>query len=65
MRTNCMILTRSVGASILICSGVIERTLISIACKLRVTFLFGDDAFGKIVPFDLRASAADVEVMSW
>lgn len=42
MRTNCMILARSVGASILICSGVIERTLMSMAYKESVTFLPGD-----------------------
>ena len=62
MRTNCMMLARSDGASMLICSGVIERTLINIACKPRVSSSFGD-AIGSIVPFDLQASSADVEVM--
>lgn len=40
MRTNCMMLARSAGASMLICSGVIERTLINIAYELRIIFLF-------------------------
>ena len=64
MRTNCMILARSAGANILSCSGVIERTLISIACKLRVISWFGY-AMGRIAPFDLRASSADVVATSW
>ena len=64
MRTSCMILARSPGASKLICSGVIERTLINIACNLRVTCLFRG-VIGRIIPFDLRASSADVEVMPW
>ena len=47
MHTNCMMLARSAGASMLICSGVIERTLINMACKTYITFLF-NDAIGKV-----------------
>jgi len=62
MRTNCMILARSVGASILICSGVIERTLINIACKAYVTLLFSE-VIESVVPVDLQASSGDAGVM--
>ena len=64
MRTNWMILARSDGANILICSGVIERTLINIACKTHVTFL-SMDTTERGVPFDLQAGSGDVGVMPW
>lgn len=64
MRTNCMILARSDGASILICSGVIERTFINIAYKARVISL-SRDVIERAVPFDPRASSGDVGVMPW
>ena len=59
-----MILARSDGASILICSGVIERTFISIAYEARVIFS-SRNAMERVVPFDLRASSGDVGVMPW
>ena len=46
----------------LICSGVIERTLTNIACKTRVICLFSD-AVERIIPFDLQASSGDVGAM--
>ena len=55
-------LARSAGASMLICSGVIERTLINMACKTYITFLF-NDAIGKVIPFDLQASFGNVGVI--
>lgn len=64
MRTNCMILARSDGASILICSGVIERTFISIAYEAHITFL-SRNAIKIVVPFDLQASSGDVGVVPW
>lgn len=57
-------LDRSDGASILICSGVIERTLINIAYELRY-FLFVGRFNERILPFGPRASSADVGVMPW
>jgi len=59
-----MILARFDGASILICSGVIERTLINIAYKAHVMFL-SMDATERAVPFDLQAGSGDVGVMPW
>jgi hypothetical protein len=56
-----VILARSAGASILICSGVIERTLTNIAYELRVTSLFSSVIGRILVPFDLRASSVDAE----
>jgi hypothetical protein len=56
-----MILVRSAGANILICSGVIERTLTNIAYELRVTSLFSNMIGRIIVPFDLRASSVNAE----
>ena len=48
----------------LICSGVIERTLTNMAYKLCVTSLV-NDKIERIVPFDLQASSADAGVTSW
>ena len=64
MRTNCIILARSAGASILICSGLIERTLINIAYEVCVTFLL-DSAIERTIPFDLQASPGNAGVMPW
>ena len=62
MRTNWMILARSVGASILICSGVIERTLTNMAYKLRITSSL-NDVVEMIVPSGLQVGSVGVVVM--
>jgi len=48
----------------LICSGVIERTLTNIACKARVTRLFSN-GIERALPFDLQAGSGDVGAIPW
>ena len=48
----------------LICSGVIERTLTNIACKARVTCLFRNEV-ERALPFDLQASSGSVGAIPW
>jgi len=57
-----MILARSEGANILICSGVIVRTLTNIAYKPYVTISL-DKIIEEALPFDLRASSGGAGVM--
>ena len=48
----------------LICSGVIERTLTNMAYKLCITSLV-NDKIERVVPSDLQANSASAGVTSW